>query len=349
MGAKRKIPSIYQSNTLVLESSYMVNAFDRNVLNAIQRNINPFDPSVRDFFSDFDWDRQSVPTQYKEVLLTYEDVAKVFDYRMTDYKRVDERLNALKNIHVGYKNETVQAKGVFVSDVYHFENDRKWKVLLGDVAIKHFLAIFLKEHNGFTQIYFAQSNGLKRKYAKRWYDILSALKTRNFKRTVFELDQIKYMFQIDESWQWHHIKQRVIDPAFKEISESTDVDPSYEIIKSGKRIVAVEIYIDKMVELSMEIPFEEKGKGQPRRDVNRLEPEENMARYKDRLIVLGFNSTEINRIIDLVPFTYFMKDINYTYQLIQETIEDTKKKNWYQTQIDRYISNLGHPTRSKQS
>lgn len=339
---KRKIPSIYQSNTLVLESSYMVNSFDRNVLNAIQRNINPFDPSVRDFFTNFDWDRESVPTQYKEVLLSYEDVAKVFDYRMTDYKHVDERLNALKKINVGYKNETVQAEGVFVSDVYHFEKERRWKVLLGDVAIKHFLAIFLKEHNGFTQIYFSQSNSLKRKYSKRWYDILSALKTRNYKRTTFDLEQIKYMFKIDDSWHWHHIKQRVIEPAFKEISDTTDVKPSYEIIKSGRKVAAIEIYIDKVVELSLEIPFAKQKNGSPRRNVNKLEPEGNLIRFQERMSVVGFGKKEIDMAIDLVPFSYFMKEINYKYQLIQETIPSNRTKEWYKREIDRYVSGLGH-------
>ena len=321
----------------------MLNSFDRNILNAIQKNINPFDPSVRDFFSGFDWDRESVPNQYKEVFLSYDDVSKVFDYRMTDYKHVDDRLNALKNIHVGYKNETVEAEGVFVSDVYHFEKDRKWKVLLGDVAIKHLLAIFLKEHNGFTQIYFTQSNSLKRKYSKRWYDILSALKTRHYKRTTFDLDQIKYMFKIDDSWQWHHIKQRVIEPAFKEIAQQTDIDPSYEIIKSGKKVAAVEVFINRVVELSMEIPFDRQKKGEPRRHVNQTEPEDNMRKFEQRLRVLGFSSKEIHRITDLVPYAYFMKEINYKFMLIQNTVENSKRKVWFERQLERYISELGHP------
>lgn len=78
------------------------------------------------------------------------------------------------------------------------------------------------------------------KYSIRLYEIL---KSYQFRETfTLSISDLKFYLCCEDK-EWQNFKQDVLVPAFDEINNLTDIDVSYEVLKSGRRFTHIAFHI----------------------------------------------------------------------------------------------------------
>lgn len=86
---------------------------------------------------------------------------------------------------------------------------------------------------------------LRKKYSIRLYEILKSYEYQ--KSVIISLDELRAILKADtEAYSiYQNFKSRIIEPAFKELKEKTDIQFEYEEIKTGRKITAIKFLINK--------------------------------------------------------------------------------------------------------
>lgn len=94
----------------------------------------------------------------------------------------------------------------------------------------------------FTKYRLMHISGMKSAYSIRIYELLMQWKTK--RSVLMGLDQLRDRLQLtSKSYEaFGSIKQKVIDPSVKEINECSDIEAHYELIKDGKKVVALQFF-----------------------------------------------------------------------------------------------------------
>lgn len=95
----------------------------------------------------------------------------------------------------------------------------------------------------FTQYELRNVLRMKSGYGSALYELLKSY--ANIKRKKFTLEELRYLLGAEEKSYSHYgiLKQRVIDPAMKDIATYSDLKVDYIEIKEGRKVVAVEFII----------------------------------------------------------------------------------------------------------
>jgi len=108
--------------------------------------------------------------------------------------------------------------------------------------------LFLKRE--FTTYQLEYALRLSSKYSFRLYEILKRFsKIGSWKITI---DELKDQLNIPEKYKWLNIKQRVLQPAKKELS-STDIRFDYTTFKRGRRVHSIKFEITDTHQLALEL------------------------------------------------------------------------------------------------
>ena len=101
------------------------------------------------------------------------------------------------------------------------------------------IAPFLSNLKGsFTKYKFLNITGMSSVFSIRIYEWMMQWKIK--KSVTVSIEQLKDRLQIIDKYPaFANLKQKVIDVAIAEINELTDINISYELIKSGKKVVSV--------------------------------------------------------------------------------------------------------------
>jgi plasmid replication initiation protein len=79
---------------------------------------------------------------------------------------------------------------------------------------------------------------MKSKHSIKLYELLKQYK--NIGHRKFELDELKVFLNIDSKYKLYgHIKERILEPARKEIEQTSDLKFTYKEIKQGRKIVGL--------------------------------------------------------------------------------------------------------------
>lgn len=118
-------------------------------------------------------------------------------------------------------------------------------VLRFDPALKDYL---LALKNNFTPISLEQAFKLKSIHSMRFYQIMR----QYLNKGVFYLDiqelKDKFHFQINEYKKYGDIKRRLLDYSVHEINMKTDIKVSFEEVKKGRKVIALNFYIEQKEE-----------------------------------------------------------------------------------------------------
>lgn len=120
------------------------------------------------------------------------------------------------------------------------------KIKLGSKLAPYLLQV----NGGYFQSKFHYSVMAKRRYTIPLYEVLKSWESLpNHTKTFEVLELREYMDVLQKSYEKFGIfKQRVLDPAIKEINEITDLNVSYELIKTGRFVTHVKFTILKKKE-----------------------------------------------------------------------------------------------------
>ncbi len=85
---------------------------------------------------------------------------------------------------------------------------------------------------------------MKSRYSIRLYELLKQYEIIGLRK--IELNKLKELLNIDDKYKLYgHIRQRVLEPAKKEIEKTSDIRFTYQEIKTGRKITAIKFYITK--------------------------------------------------------------------------------------------------------
>lgn len=82
------------------------------------------------------------------------------------------------------------------------------------------------------------------RYALRLYEIVSLRGGLQFKRKErFDLDDLRRRLGVEPGKleRWVHLKQRVLDPAVAEVTHLSGLAISYEVVKTGRKVTAIDL------------------------------------------------------------------------------------------------------------
>lgn len=174
----------------------------------------------------------------------------------TAYEGLQDAVDRLFNRYFTYVSSAGNA--VKCRWVYRLE----YKKGLGQIAVSFpaevimMFTLFNKD-NPFTVYDRKHIQQMTSIYAVRFYELF--MQYKSIGNRIFELEQIKIMFQLDEKYsRIFDLKKRVVDPAIEQINELTDYTVSYEQIKRGRTVYALKFYFEPKKVISAQKPAKPK-------------------------------------------------------------------------------------------
>lgn len=105
--------------------------------------------------------------------------------------------------------------------------------------IKPFL-LMLKDN--FTQYKLRHVINMKSKYSIKLYELLKQYETIGSRK--FTIEKFKEILNLKDGYsQWCNIKNRVLEPAKKELKIASDIQFTYQPIRTGRKITSIKFYI----------------------------------------------------------------------------------------------------------
>lgn len=162
-----------------------------------------------------------------------------------DYERVKKAVQVLGTsvVEVENKNEKIyQLKRLFGDDITYYGKKGIIRTELNP-TLKDF---FLNLHEYYTTYGLMEFSSLRSFYSQRLFEIACSIKPK-FEET-FTLRKLQHMLDITEGslLTYGNFKQKVLEPAKKEIIKYTNMKFDYEPIKEGRAIAEVKIKARRM-------------------------------------------------------------------------------------------------------
>lgn len=116
----------------------------------------------------------------------------------------------------------------------------------GEIKIKfnEYITPYLFElHNKYTSFMLEYILPMKSEYGIRLYEYLKSVKYQGYRHTI-TLDEMRQRVGCEGKYeQSSHLRERVIEPALKDINTYTDLDIGYKLIKTGRKATHIEFTI----------------------------------------------------------------------------------------------------------
>ncbi|MEK6482013.1 replication initiation protein [Catalinimonas sp. 4WD22] len=191
---------------------------------------------------------------------------------------------------------------------FHFVTYSKHKSANGTIAIRFVPELkphFLELKAQFTSFYDTNVLSLRSSYSMRIYEFLKQYETIG--RRIMEVDELKKKLEIQDKYRSYNMfKKKVIMQAEKDLRKSCDIYFSYNEIKEGRKINAIEFQIHrnrKTVPFKSSIQLKEE---KEKEGVNFT--------IKQMLSDIGITDKQITKYVDEQK-----KDPSYLKALVEET------------------------------
>ncbi|WP_203368713.1 replication initiation protein [Cysteiniphilum marinum] len=212
--------SVVQSNSIV-EAHYNLGVPHKKIILILASLVNPND------------------TEFREVEIKVTELCRILDLDGKHYshiKKITEELSG-SVIKLITKNGKALRQAPWMS--YAEYEDGFVRLKLND-AIKPFI---LQLSGHFTEYKLACAIQLKSMYSIRLYELL--MQYKKIKSRKFDLSELRKILYIpdDKLPKWHDFKKRVIDHAQAELKGKSDIIFTYEPIKTGRSVTAINFKI----------------------------------------------------------------------------------------------------------
>lgn len=139
------------------------------------------------------------------------------------------------------ETDDVITKFRFFSEIEYLKGKGTIRVLFHSHLKKYLLQLSER----FTQYELYNVLALKSKYSFSLFELLKSYSNMQLKR--FDLDELKTLVGADSDAykNFSNFKNRVLEPAIKEINRYTELNLEYETITKGKKVVAIIFHIKK--------------------------------------------------------------------------------------------------------
>lgn len=279
-----------RSNSLIVKSNHLVNAeyrltpLEMKIIYLMAMQIKQGDEDFKTYYlriSDFKDD------------LSLKDNKALYSRMVDIVNRLMQRV-----IKIEDENGDVEQ--------FHFVTYSKHKSANGTIAIRFVPELkphFLELKAQFTSFYDTNVLTLRSSYSMRIYEFLKQYEKIG-KRTM-EVDELKKKLEIQDKYRSYNMfKKKVIMQAEKDLKKSCDIYFSYNEIKEGRKINAIEFLIHRHRKT---VPFKS--------SVQITEDKENVnSSIRELLSNMGITEKQITKYIDEQQ-----KDPEYLQSLIEET------------------------------
>jgi len=161
-----------------------------------------------------------------------------------NYTALEESINKLisRRIEIEQENKKKKLVTTFLSScIYDNSEDESKIVLRYDPNLKPYF-IQLGEH--FTKYYLENVLELNSFYAIRIYELCKQYENTKHKYRIIKLDELKEIFDIEDKYKkYNDFKKKVLEIAEREINEKTDINISFEEIKTGRKVTSIKFII----------------------------------------------------------------------------------------------------------
>lgn len=165
------------------------------------------------------------------------------------YSQMRDASNTIMSRMFSYKNE--RGKKVNVQWVIRSIYEDGYIALWFTKEVLEMLKLF-DENNPFTKYKKNEVLKLKGEYSIDLYHL--AKKYEKMGSWVMPLDEIREEFSLTKSYERiNNLKNRVVDPSVKEITEKTDIEITYENVKRGRAVVALKFKIKAKPKMLIDI------------------------------------------------------------------------------------------------
>lgn len=209
---EREMP-IVKSNLLIQKSRYSLSMQEQKIVLYLISKIKPEDTGLKEYTFDIkdfckvigvDYDSGGNYSYIKNTIL--ELTKKVFWLQNGDEEVTVRWLD---------RGKTNKGSGIV-------------KLKLDEYLMPYLIQ--LKNH--FTQYNLYYVLAMKSQYSVRLYELLKSY--QNLHTCTFSLAELKKLLSAETYHQFYHFKQKVIEPAVKEIELYSDINVTYELMKKGR-------------------------------------------------------------------------------------------------------------------
>lgn len=161
------------------------------------------------------------------------------ELKLNNYHDLKNSIYRLISRIVIIKTENSTLVTTFLSSAEYFKNSTIQ--LCFDAKLKQYL-LQLKEN--FTMYQFENVVALSSVYAIRIYELCKQYE--KIKERTIEIEELKEMFKIQDKYKkYNDFKQKVLKIAEREINEKTDINISFEEIKTSRKVTSIKFLIEK--------------------------------------------------------------------------------------------------------
>lgn len=215
---------VYKSNYLV-EACYRLNLEEQRLMIACIAQID------------------SRPENYTDqpiIKVNATDYADIYNLNMKNaYTQLKAATDSIYERDIKIKNDATGTltRVRWVSSV-QYQKNKGCVTLSFSPEIKKYLFALTQR---FTSYRLVDVASLKSSYSIRIYELLMQHKSMKKTGRLISLDDFRKMLDIENKYaMFADLKKRVLEPSVKELNKSTDLSVSYNTIKDGRKIVAIE-------------------------------------------------------------------------------------------------------------
>lgn len=231
--SKQMAQRVTQDNALV-SSSYTMSLHEKRLLVSAIGQLDPTSKAWRE-------GRAEASITASEWVETFGGSQK------SAYRELRKASSDLYGRSVRIRGDSRNGKNIrWISAEEYSENEGRVTITFAG-PILHYLSGMIDEFTTYDLLGVA---GLKSMHSIRLYELASQFKGTGWRH--IELDELREMFCLGDAYQdWRDLKKRVLDRACKEITEKSDLEVNYEMVKRGRSVHAIRLKIEEKQQLDL--------------------------------------------------------------------------------------------------
>ena len=185
-----------------------------------------------------------------EVTITVHEWVELFKTdRKYSYKQLREASAALYGRSVRIKGDHLNGKNLRWLQAEEYSQDKGMvTITFSGVILKYLTSLF----DQFTSYDLLGVSGLKSVYSIRLYEIATQFKNTGWRQV--QVNELRGMLGAEGFYpRWAELRRRAVDVAVKELNLKSDISIDYKIIKEGKEVVAVRLFVKPKDQLELEL------------------------------------------------------------------------------------------------
>jgi len=218
--------TIYKANKFI-EASYAMTLDEMRILSLTLGNFNVQEP------------RKIFDFTVQEFIDAFPDVDS-----KSAYLQCNNAINKLKTRWMTLADNANEFTEVsFLTKRTYFKKEGRFTIVISEDLIPY-ICHFKESGEEYTSYYLKAIELFKSIHAIRLYELLIQYKnTRIKQRKITILNFKKWLFLENKYPEYRDLNKRVIKPSLQEINEKSDLNVTYETIKQGRKIIALNFKI----------------------------------------------------------------------------------------------------------